>query len=429
LKKEGGSTDVHQIPAIILAGGLGTRLKETVPDLPKCMAPVAGRPFLFYVVNYLRMQGIQQFVFSLGYKHKIIEKYLQEEFSTLQYDCSIEEEPLGTGGAIQLTCEKMNAPEVLIVNGDTLFKARLNELHKTHQALLPDCTLALKPMKEFDRYGVVEMNSYGIITNFREKQYYPQGNINGGVYLLNRKKFLQTSWPARFSFEKDFLEKKEFNLAGVVQNEYFIDIGIPGDYERAQRELKPIALDLSSVDKQWTLFLDRDGVINQDKEGSYIFNTNEFIFTSGAPDIFRSLTEIFGRLVVVTNQRGVGRGLMSERSLIDIHDNMKSGIEAAGGHIDGIYYCTSVNNNDPMRKPNPGMAVQAKIDFPDIEMSRSIMVGNNPSDMKFGRNAGMYTVFIRSTRPDHPLPDANIDLAFDSLEDFSLALQKAAKRP
>ena len=427
--KEPGSPDVHHIPAIILAGGLGTRLRETVPDLPKCMAPVSGRPFLFYVINYLRMQGVRQFIFSLGYKHEIIEKYLQEEFSTLQYNCSIEEEPLGTGGAIRLACEKTKAPEVFIVNGDTLFKARLDELIKTQHSLNADCSLALKPLKEFDRYGVVETNSSGIITNFREKQYYPEGNINGGVYLLNREKFLQASWPDRFSFENGFLEKKEFILAGVVQDEYFIDIGIPGDYERAQRELKQTPLDLSMVDKRWTLFLDRDGVINKDKEGSYIFNTSEFIFTKGAPGIFKILNERFGLLVVVTNQRGVGKGLMSEKTLIAIHDNMKLDIEAAGGHIDGIYYCTSINNDDPMRKPNPGMAIQSQKDFPVIEMSRSIMVGNNPSDMKFGRNAGMHTIFIRSTRPDHPLPDADIDIAFDSLEDFAQALQKTVKKP
>ena len=106
--------------AIILAGGLGTRLRESVPDLPKCMAPVAGRPFLFHVINYLRSQGVEKFIFSLGYKHELIEDYLSTQFSTLSYQCVIEEEPLGTGGAILLACTKATEKNIVVTNGDTL---------------------------------------------------------------------------------------------------------------------------------------------------------------------------------------------------------------------------------------------------------------------------------------------------------------------
>src|SRR4026208_2003950 len=113
--------------AIILAGGLGTRLRDKVPDLPKCMAPVAGRPFLFYVINYLRSQGIEKFIFSIGYKYEIIEEYLNSQFPTLNYECSVEAEPLGTGGAIQLALNKTTEQDLLIVNGDTLFRV---DLHK-----------------------------------------------------------------------------------------------------------------------------------------------------------------------------------------------------------------------------------------------------------------------------------------------------------
>src|SRR5258708_24754201 len=118
--------------AIILAGGLGTRLRNTVPDLPKCMAPVAGRPFLFYVINYLRSQGIEKFIFSLGYKHEVIRQYLWDEFSTLKHDCSVEEEPLGTGGAIQLACTKTTDENVLIANGDTLFTIDIGKVESIH---------------------------------------------------------------------------------------------------------------------------------------------------------------------------------------------------------------------------------------------------------------------------------------------------------
>src|SRR5689334_9311592 len=132
--------------AIILAGGLGTRLRDAVPHLPKCMAPVAGRPFLSYVIDYLRMQGIERFVFSLGYKSHIIEEFLQKEYPTLNCASIIEEEPLGTGGAIHLAIQKATSKNVVVANGDTLFKISLQGVLKTHHHNDAECTLALKPM-------------------------------------------------------------------------------------------------------------------------------------------------------------------------------------------------------------------------------------------------------------------------------------------
>ena len=408
--------------AIILAGGLGTRLRDTVPDVPKCMAPVAGRPFLFYVINYLRLQGVEEIIFSLGYKHELITDYLAEQFPSLRYKCSIEAQPLGTGGAIALACKQATEKNVLIANGDTLFDVDITELAAMHSRNNAECTLALKPMKNFERYGVVETNATGVITRFMEKKSYAEGDINGGVYLLDRELFLSEPWPEIFSFEKDYLEKKQSGLFGIRQDGYFIDIGIPEDYTRAQTEFKKPVLDLKKIDKEWTLFLDRDGVINVDKDGSYIFTPEEFKFLPGAPDLFRNLTEKFGRIIVITNQRGVGRGLMTVNDLEAIHQKMKDKVSEAGGRIDGIYYCTATTNDDPLRKPNPGMAVLAKSDFPGIDFSRSIMVGNNISDMKFGRNAGIYTVFVKTTQPQMGLPNAEIDLSFADLEAFSKAL-------
>ncbi|MBL7732235.1 MAG: NTP transferase domain-containing protein, partial [Chitinophagaceae bacterium] len=193
--------------AIILAGGLGTRLRDAVPDLPKCMAPVAGRPFLFHVINFLRHQGVEKFIFSLGYKHEVIESYLQEQFATLQYQLSIEEEPLGTGGAIQLACRKATEKNVVVTNGDTLYKTDLHQAAIFHEHNMAECTLLLKPMRNFDRYGVVELETDSLIKSFREKQFYQQGTINGGIYLLNVSRFLDEELPEKFSFEKEYLER------------------------------------------------------------------------------------------------------------------------------------------------------------------------------------------------------------------------------
>lgn len=410
--------------AIILAGGLGTRLRDTVPGVPKCMAPVNNLPFLTYVIRHLLSQGIEKFIFSLGYKHELIEEFLNAQFPTINFQCVIEEEPLDTGGAINMACKESSESNMLIVNGDTLFKINtelVSEFHFKHKA---ECTIALKSMQDFSRYGAVELNKNNLINSFKEKQFYKTGLINGGVYLLNVEQFLAKNLPQKFSFEKDYLEKfhSAGNIYGITQNEYFIDIGIPEDYRRAQQELKYYPPDLRSIDKSWALFIDRDGVINHEKKEDYIRNWKEFHFYDGAKESFKKLASKFGRIIVVSNQRGIGRGLMNENDLTDIHKKMVTEIESAGGRIDKIYYCTSTENKNPDRKPNPGMALKSKKDFPEINFSKSIMVGNNSSDMLFGRNAGIYSAFVRTTKPDQIFPHPDIDFIFDSLANFAKAL-------
>ncbi|HEV8284120.1 MAG TPA: HAD-IIIA family hydrolase [Chitinophagaceae bacterium] len=428
LEKINSSSDLssHSVggEAIVLAGGLGTRLRDAVPDLPKCMAPVADQPFLKHVIRYLFSQGIEKFIFSLGYKHEIIQKFLEDQFPTLNYQCSIEKEPLGTGGAIQLACKRVVEDNVVVVNGDSLFKADIHKASLFHVENNAECTLMLKPMENFDRYGVVELDNDGSVRSFKEKRFFKHGDINAGIYILNIESFLDKGFPERFSFEKDYLEKyyPEKKIFGVIHDNYFIDIGIPEDYKRAQEELKQIPLQLENVNTNWTLFLDRDGVINYEKENSYILNWNEFEFYPDVTEAISLLAKKFNTIVVISNQRGVGRGLMTEEDLLDIQQRMKSKIEKEGGRIDKIYYCTASEDTHFYRKPNPGMALQAAKDFPFIDFSKSVMIGNKLSDMQFGRNAGTYTVYLKTTHPNQPLPHPDIDLAYHTLLDFAKAL-------
>jgi D-glycero-alpha-D-manno-heptose 1-phosphate guanylyltransferase len=227
---------------IILAGGLGTRLRSVVADLPKCMAPVNGKPFLDYVIDYFLQKGITDFIFSLGYMHEIIYDHLNQlttDHSPLSFQYSLEEEPLGTGGAIKKACSLATSKNVFATNGDTLFKADTSALQNFHEQKNADCTLALKPMKNFDRYGVIELNADDSIKSFHEKKFYEERLINGGLYMLNVENFLNESFPEKFSFETAYLEKfyTRHKMYGLVQDEYFIDIGIPEDYARAQKEL------------------------------------------------------------------------------------------------------------------------------------------------------------------------------------------------
>ena len=184
-------------------------------------------------------------------------------------------------------------------------------------------------------------------------------------------------------------------------------------------------LDITQIDKSWTLFLDRDGVINHEKYLDYVYNYDEFIFYDGVLEAMKLFNDRFGHIVITTNQRGIGKGLMTEADLHQIHACMLRDIAAAGGRIDRIYYCSSLDNDHPNRKPHPGMAKEAVKDFPDIDLHKSLIVGNNISDMEFGRNAGMYTVFVKTTHPQQLLPNPAIDLAVIDLADFAKALQLA----
>lgn len=225
--------------AIILAGGLGTRLQSVLSDKPKCMAPIHGKPFLSFLVDYLQASGIEKFIFSVGYMHDVVEKYLDENYSSLHFQIALESEPLGTGGAIKLACSIGSGKNIIVCNGDTLFKIGTGELSTFHIKNKAACSLCLKPMENFDRYGVVTLKSDYSIQSFQEKKYYDSGLINGGVYALNVEKFLNEDLPEKFSFEKDYLEKKtdqRGKLFGLVQDRYFIDIGIPEDLKRAQDE-------------------------------------------------------------------------------------------------------------------------------------------------------------------------------------------------
>ena len=180
-----------------------------------------------------------------------------------------------------------------------------------------------------------------------------------------------------------------------------------------------MSFDFSHINSEWTLFLDRDGVINVEKNEDYIRNWNEFEFYSESLKAMPLLAKKFPRIIITTNQKGVGKGLMTEDDLQDIHNNMKSQIELVQGRIDHILYCTDLDNDSPNRKPQPGMAFQAQTLFPEIQLDKSIMVGNRMSDMLFGRNAGMHTVFVATTHPETSFPNPAIDYRFSHLLDFA----------
>lgn len=168
------------------------------------------------------------------------------------------------------------------------------------------------------------------------------------------------------------------------------------------------------LNKSWTLFLDRDGVINEKIENDYVKSWEQFLFIKGAIESIALLSKVFGRIIIVTNQRGVGKNLMTELDLKSIHNNMLGVIKKSSGLIDKIYYCTQISDSANCRKPNTGMAMLAKNDFPEIDFTKSIIVGDSRTDIDFGRKLGFITVFISSCKKKF-----NFDYKFKSLYHFS----------
>lgn len=222
--------------AIILAGGLGTRLQSIISEIPKPMAPVNGKPFLEYILTYLKRNNISRVILSVGYKWNIIHEYFGDYFDGIELVYSVEDEPLGTGGALKLALTEVQDDAVYIINGDTFFDIELKNIKLVNNSKI---MLSLKKMKDFDRYGCVEIDNIGLVTSFSEKEKRNVGYINGGVYLILKDIFKGHHLNTKFSFE-DFIQKNinELKISTIVFDKYFIDIGIPDDYEKSQIEMK-----------------------------------------------------------------------------------------------------------------------------------------------------------------------------------------------
>ena len=229
--------------AIVLAGGMGMRLRGVIQDIPKPMSPINGIPFLVYVLRYLKKQSIQRVILAVGYKRELIQDYFGETYEGMDIVYVYEEVLLGTGGGIQQAIYQAKTENVAIVNGDTFFEADLLEMYAQHKKFNANLSIAVRKMYDFDRYGTVDFNTQNEVFAFVEKQKAKEGYINGGIYILNKAYFLSKNLPKKFSFEKDFMERfvgtdnSRFMVKSFSELTYFIDIGIPEDYQRAQIEL------------------------------------------------------------------------------------------------------------------------------------------------------------------------------------------------
>jgi len=219
---------------VVLAGGMGTRLKSVVSNVPKPMAPVNDQPFLKYLLTWLSKYNVSSIIISVGFMGNVIEDYFGDSFNNIPISYTREDKPLGTGGGILLALNAATHDNVVVINGDTYFPIDLDQFSALHIQHGGQVTVALKKMTEFDRYGTVEFEG-GDVKKFNEKKHCKAGVINGGIYAINKSRLNLQGLPDVFSFETEVLEKLAGtgNLKGAIYDEPFIDIGIPKDYKKA----------------------------------------------------------------------------------------------------------------------------------------------------------------------------------------------------
>lgn len=227
--------------AIILAGGLGTRLATVIPDLCKPMAPVMGKPFIEYIIRYLSKQGFEKIILSVGYKSDLIKEYFGDKYKNVELVYSVEERPLLTGGAIKQALTKCESEYVYVFNGDSLCLFDYSVLNKfileLKDSRMKVCVVA-KFMNNFDRYGSLEVVDGNRVIQFNEKKYCKEGLINVGIYIIKHDAMIDSN--EKFSLENDWLPQltKQNGVFACVIDGKFIDIGIPADYLRADSFIK-----------------------------------------------------------------------------------------------------------------------------------------------------------------------------------------------
>jgi len=389
------------LQAVVLVGGLGTRLGELTQIVPKSLLPVAGRPFLSWLLDNLDRYGFSSILLLAGHRGERVLDCARTWTGRAELACIVEPEPLGTGGALHNARGHL-ADEFILVNGDTVFD--INYLDLPTRALPASVgALALRRMTDASRFGTVTLDGESV-SGFAEKGASGPGLVNGGVYFLRRRVLDYLS--PKCSLERDvFPNLPPRSLAGIAYDGFFIDIGIPDDYRRAQ-------IDLPRHFHRPAAFIDRDGTLNEDT--GYVHRPEEFRWLPGAPETVKLLNDLGYLVIVVTNQAGVGRGYYTESDVERLHAWMNAELRPRGAHIDAFYFCPhhpeyglgTYRQVCTCRKPEPGLITRAAGDW-DIDLGRSLGLGDKASDAEACRRAGVGQVVtsldeLRAFAAAHP---------------------------
>ena len=372
--------------AVILVGGLGTRLGERTKLVPKPMLEIGGRPFLDTLIDELvRYDVFDEILLLAGHKAEIVEShYAEKSKGRARILVSREIEPLGTGGALVHARDLLH-DQFLLLNGDSLFDFNLLDL--TARAQDGRVHMALRDGVVGDRYGRVVLDG-DVVRDFIAPGAGATGPVNAGIYVID-KSILADIVKLPASLEQDVFPgfARSGALRGTAYRGYFIDIGIPDDFARADRELRERL-------RRPAVFFDRDGVLNHDS--GYTFETHKLEWIEGAREAVKAVNDAGYFAFVITNQSGVARGYYEEHHVLTLHRWMADQMALIGAHIDAFEYCPDHPDGivarycrvSDRRKPAPGMIADLAQRFP-IDMTRSMVIGDKASDMEAAQAAGL----------------------------------------
>ncbi len=372
------------VTAFILAGGFGTRLRQVVSDRPKVMAEVLGRPFLYHILDRLARLGIAKAVICTGYMAEQLEASIGPTYRGMALHYSREDTPLGTGGALRLALERHPCELALALNGDSLVDADLAAYLQWYSQNEFQAALLLVPLDDTGRFGRVSVDGQGRVLAFHEKGLSGPGLINAGVYLLRPEALAGIAPGTNASIETSVFPELAAagDLGALSVHGRFLDIGTPESYSAAGRFLRNIAPSA----RCGVVFLDRDGTVIAERH--YLHDPAGVELLPGAADGLRRMKALGLRLVLVTNQSGVGRGYFGRDAVERVHGRLLELLESQGVDLDAIYLCPHTPDDAcSCRKPLPGLILRAASDL-DLDLgtlpSRCFVIGDKACDVDLG---------------------------------------------
>ena len=403
----GSPDDAGEVKALILAGGMGTRLRPLTDTVPKCLVPIAGQPLLDVWVECLVEAGILEARINTHALAEVVRAHIEQVNADGRL-CLVEaHEPvlLGSAGTVTANADLANgADHVVIIYADNLSDIDLRPLIAFHRRHGDSLTMVLFRASNPRACGIAELDGEGRIVSFIEKPQLPASDLaNAGVYVVNAATYREIAALQAFDLGFEVLPRFVGRMRGWVWGGYHRDIGTHEALERARSEAPLVFANRFRThrgDLRPAVFLDRDGTLIE--HVSYLSDPALVRLLPGAAEALKQLCRAGFALILVTNQSAIGRGMLTEDRLDQIHTELNRQLAAGGVTIDGIYYCPAVPSGDdrtavedPDRKPGPGMLLRAAVDL-KLDLSASWMVGDLISDVLAGLNAGCRSILVES---------------------------------